>query len=165
MRCVMFIIYPPHSYSLTHLLTLTHSQANGHGLKSFACGDSHEGEYTDDKRHGYVVKCVCSVKCMQCSVECEVAVCRPTSIVRCDAVHVVNNFTPPHTHTPSSYGVYKWARGDCYEGGWLHGRMTGQGKKTLANGDSYEGEWLNDSAHGRGGWSVCVCVHFCYAGV
>jgi hypothetical protein len=40
--------------------------------------------------------------------------------------------------------------GDKYEGSWVEGKRTEQGRVTYANGDTFNGKWLDDMKHGTG---------------
>jgi hypothetical protein len=48
------------------------------------------------------------------------------------------------------YGIQLWPDGAKYEGMWVNGKATGEGKFTHVNGDTYKGEWCDDKAHGYG---------------
>ncbi|KAJ8606917.1 hypothetical protein CTAYLR_008622 [Chrysophaeum taylorii] len=42
------------------------------------------------------------------------------------------------------HGVMKWANGDTYAGGFVHGKRAGLGFAVFHNGDQYRGEWHDD---------------------
>jgi len=57
---------------------------------------------------------------------------------------------------PHGYGVYRFASGAEYDGGWQEGRMCGvHGKLTFAEGHVYDGEWEAGlfSGHGTFTWA------------
>ncbi len=47
-------------------------------------------------------------------------------------------------------GVFTTARGDVYEGDFINGQMTGQGRWKYANGNTYEGGVIDGKKHGKG---------------
>lgn len=48
-------------------------------------------------------------------------------------------------------GTFKWPNGDRYEGDWVNGQRTGQGKYFYSSGGGvYTGEWKNNNRHGEG---------------
>ena len=48
-------------------------------------------------------------------------------------------------------GTFKWSNGDRYEGDWVNGQRTGQGKYFYSDGGGvYTGEWKNNNRHGEG---------------
>ena len=48
-------------------------------------------------------------------------------------------------------GTFKWPNGDRYEGDWVNGQRTGQGKYFYNDGGGiYTGEWKNNNRHGEG---------------
>ena len=47
-------------------------------------------------------------------------------------------------------GVYRFARGDVYEGEYQDDKKHGRGVYRFASGAVYEGEWKDDKKHGRG---------------
>jgi hypothetical protein len=47
-------------------------------------------------------------------------------------------------------GVYTFAEGVRYEGGWEQGKMHGKGVCTYADGSRYEGGWEQGNRHGQG---------------
>jgi hypothetical protein len=56
------------------------------------------------------------------------------------------------THSvPHGYGVYTFACGTEYDGGWKEGKMCGvHGKLTYIEGHYYDGEWLDGKPNGHG---------------
>lgn len=75
-------------------------RAHGYGIKTFLNGDFHEGEYRHDVRE--------------------------------------------------LHGIYQWANGDEYDGNWDAGELSGLGIYTYANGDIFEGRWKHGQKHGPG---------------
>mmetsp|Transcript_2480 Transcript_2480/g.8713 ORF Transcript_2480/g.8713 Transcript_2480/m.8713 type:complete len:730 (+) Transcript_2480:312-2501(+) len=63
---------------------------------------------------------------------------------------------PPEDNTdltPAGWGRQETESGDVYEGEFVSGLRSGQGKVTYAKGGGvYEGSWLLDKCHGRGVW-------------
>lgn len=52
---------------------------------------------------------------------------------------------------PHGYGVYTFACGTEYDGGWKEGKMCGvHGKLTFIEGHYYDGEWLEGKPNGHG---------------
>ena len=48
-------------------------------------------------------------------------------------------------------GTFIWPNGDRYEGDWVNGQRTGQGKYFYSSGGGvYTGEWKNNNRHGEG---------------
>ena len=47
-------------------------------------------------------------------------------------------------------GIYCWADGRRYEGGWKDSNMHGKGQYTWKDGRYYEGDYFNDKKHGYG---------------
>jgi hypothetical protein len=43
-----------------------------------------------------------------------------------------------------------YAEGNKYNGEWVAGERSGNGKFISSTGFEYEGEWLNDKKHGNG---------------
>ncbi|MBF0340629.1 MAG: hypothetical protein HQL95_06640 [Magnetococcales bacterium] len=47
-------------------------------------------------------------------------------------------------------GVFRFANGDLYQGGWRNGQRHGNGVYTYASREQYTGAWRNDRMEGRG---------------
>jgi len=47
-------------------------------------------------------------------------------------------------------GSHTYSSGASYEGEWVSGKRSGQGKGVSSNGNKYVGAWLNDIFHGQG---------------
>ena len=50
----------------------------------------------------------------------------------------------------SGHGIYRWADGSVYEGGFLNDLSSGYGIMRWADGDVYVGQWLNGKRSGHG---------------
>ena len=48
------------------------------------------------------------------------------------------------------YGIYRHADGAGYEGDWIDGKLSGQGKYIFADGDVYEGGYVDSKKNGQG---------------
>ena len=42
-----------------------------------------------------------------------------------------------------------WKSGASFTGGWIDGRMSGQGKFTYKTGETLEGQWKDTAPHGK----------------
>lgn len=47
-------------------------------------------------------------------------------------------------------GVYTYANGDTYDGGFVNGVRSGRGTLTTASHEKYIGQWKNDQMNGSG---------------
>ena len=52
--------------------------------------------------------------------------------------------------TANEYGIYRFANGDVYEGGWKDGKKYGIGKYTWVSGAIYKGGWSDNKKDGPG---------------
>ena len=72
--------------------------------------------------------------------------------------------TPPATKASGTtarhgIGIYTWAAGHRYEGGWRDDRPHGFGTATFADGDVHQGEWHQGCYGERDGiWSALIAT-------
>lgn len=51
---------------------------------------------------------------------------------------------------PNGQGIFKYEKGNTYEGEYRLGKCHGKGKFTHENGGSYTGDWVKGERHGQG---------------
>ena len=104
----------------------------GTGRLVFACGDVYEGEVVKESLHG------------------------SGTYTHSNGDVYTGEFADnlPHGQGVMSFAVDSFEfpadAGDRYEGGWLAGKMHGEGTYFYASGDRYEGEYRAGERHGPG---------------
>ena len=99
------------------------NQRNGYGKVAYYGGDSYEGYWRSDKRHGqglYMYKF---------------------------GGRYLGNF---ENDLPSGEGCKVYMSGNVYDGEFRIGKKHGNGQMRFKNGDLFEGRWENDDMHGQG---------------
>lgn len=92
------------------------------GIHVYANGDRYEGEYLDDKMHGYGEL----------------------------AYRSGDLYKGTYHHGHRLKGHYTWSSGCSYDGEWKDGLQHGNAVYIYSNGDEYKGEYRLGKFHGKG---------------
>jgi len=120
------------------------AERHGKGKEIKLNGDSYDGEWVEDSKHGYGVLTYTASKKRSNHWN------KDRIINRSDfesGVIYTGMFVKNRLH---GQGTATWTDGKKYTGMWKNSLKHGKGKEIKANGDEYDGEWENDLPHGYG---------------
>ncbi len=114
----------------------------GEFIIKFESGHLYEGNYQNNKMHGYGKMTWVSGQTYDTyQGNWEKGIRRGYGKYTFESGNVYEgNF---ENNTQHGYGKFTWADGHVYEGNWENGVQHGYGKMTWASGQTYQGEWRN----------------------
>jgi hypothetical protein len=129
---------------------MVNGMANEFGVAVAADRTRYEGQYKDDKKHGYGKMLFLSAPFEDDRYEGEYQDDKRNGQGKyfySSGNHYEGEFRDDKRN---GQGKYFFANGDRAEGEWRDGRQSGQGKYFYASGNHYEGEFRDDKRNGHG---------------
>lgn len=139
------------------------------GIISYTNGDHYEGEYIDEKKHGYGILTFKNLskyegnfknnkqhgygKLIQYDGETYIGDWKIGKINGTGTRYHSNGdkYIGQYVNNiRNGFGTYHFKNGDYYEGEWIDGKAARKGKFAYSNGDIYEGEFKDNQIWGKG---------------
>ncbi|KAJ1432769.1 hypothetical protein B484DRAFT_447617 [Ochromonadaceae sp. CCMP2298] len=119
-------------------------ELHGFGRALWVHGDSYDGQWRDDMRHGHgIYKSEGGIYTGQWRADNH----HGLGEMRWEDGDSYNGqWRDNHQH---GHGLFTWEDGESYDGQWKHGESHGAGVYRYPNGDSEQGQWVKDSKQGE----------------